>query len=92
MPQATRRAVPGPIFPSTHPAPTRGWPAKGISAAGVKMRAWGTPGLVQSRNTVSEKARSAAMACMDAGSRPVTSVTTPRGFPPTPPRVKTLST
>ncbi len=30
------------------------------------------------------------IACMDAWSKPVTSVTTPRGFPPVPPRVKTL--
>ncbi len=62
--------------------PTVGWPAKGSSRAGVKMRnraRWrGSSG--GSTNTVSDRLNSLAMACIAAPSRPSESRTTARGF------------
>jgi hypothetical protein len=63
--------------------PTVGWPAKGNSCLGVKMRTCARcAGLFAGRmKVVSERLNSPAIACMAASSRPSLSNTTASGFP-----------
>ena len=76
---------------STKAVPTLGWPAKGISALGVKMRTWAVcaGSFGGSTKVVSARLNSAAMACICSVVRPSASSTTARGLPPNLRSVKT---
>ncbi len=71
--------------------PTVGWPANGISCAGVKIRSRrvcaGSSG--GSTNTVSDRLNSRATRCICAPSRPRASGSTASGLPPKMRSVKT---
>ena len=69
---------------STHAVPMVGWPANGISRAGVKIRTRASQSgrVGGSRNVVSEQFISRAMACISASESPAASNTTASGFPP----------
>ena len=67
---------------SSQLVPTSGWPAKGSSAAGVKIRT--RPARGSSTNTVSLKPRSAATAWRRPSGTAAPSRNTPSGFPPVP--------
>ena len=61
VPGVVCRQRPG---PSTHAVPSEGWPANGISYAGVKMRIEYAPAPVMTGNVVSLKFTSRATAAM----------------------------
>src|SRR5260370_22355251 len=73
--------------------PTVGWPAKGNSRAGVKMRtrAVFTGSRGGMTKTVSDRLNSRAIACMRASSSPVESSTTASGLPASATSVNTSS-
>jgi hypothetical protein len=79
---------------SSAPVPTVGWPAKGSSRAGVKMRTRAVCAACSglSTNTVSDRLNSRAIFCMRAPSSPSASSTTASGLPPKRSSVKTSST
>jgi hypothetical protein len=64
--------------------PIVGWPAKPISARGVKMRTRQScrPSSAGTTNVVSEKPNSAAIACITGGARPPASGRTASWLPP----------
>ena len=64
--------------------PTVGWPAKGTSWRGVKIRTLAVPASVSGGpiNTVSERFISSAMRCISSDGRCVAFGNTARGLPP----------
>ena len=82
---STKRAAPlvTPSVASTHEVPIVGWPAKGTSRAGVKMRMAATQSVrvEGNTNTVSAWFVSRAIACISRSSRPRASSRTARPLP-----------
>ena len=76
--------------PSTHAVPSDGWPAKGSSTAGVKMRISYSPGAITTGNVVSLRLTSRAMAAMTGSGQG--SSTTHRALPANGLSLKTSTT
>ena len=76
---------------TTWAVPNVGWPAKGISKPGVKIRTLAAAVSEGRMKVVSDRLNCKASACRVASSRPRASSNTARGFPPSGVSAKTLS-